>query len=96
MVKISMDCFVRKFQPEKYVLWQAGKDNAPHPEDDYGKLYPGVAQARARKAEQEAKEYLARRREEEKLQAEQRQKLMETETQDKKWLEEIAQGSVEE
>ncbi|XP_051929796.1 lysine-specific demethylase 4A isoform X3 [Hippocampus zosterae] len=29
MVKISMDAFVRKFQPERYKLWKAGKDNAP-------------------------------------------------------------------
>uniref|UniRef100_A0A2K6URS5 [histone H3]-trimethyl-L-lysine(9) demethylase n=1 Tax=Saimiri boliviensis boliviensis TaxID=39432 RepID=A0A2K6URS5_SAIBB len=27
MVKISMDVFVRKFQPERYKLWKAGKDN---------------------------------------------------------------------
>ncbi|KAF4076292.1 hypothetical protein AMELA_G00212720 [Ameiurus melas] len=29
MVKISMDVFVRKFQPERYELWLSGKDNAP-------------------------------------------------------------------
>lgn len=29
MVKISMDVFVRKFQPNRYKLWKAGKDNAP-------------------------------------------------------------------
>ncbi|XP_042573973.1 lysine-specific demethylase 4A isoform X1 [Cyprinus carpio] len=29
MVKISMEVFVRKFQPERYELWLAGKDNAP-------------------------------------------------------------------
>ncbi|MBN3313226.1 KDM4A demethylase, partial [Atractosteus spatula] len=28
MVKISMDVFVRKFQPERYRQWKAGKDNA--------------------------------------------------------------------
>ncbi|KAM6963088.1 lysine-specific demethylase 4A-like [Aplochiton taeniatus] len=28
-VKISMDVFVRKFQPERYKLWKAGKDTAP-------------------------------------------------------------------
>ncbi|XP_055442102.1 lysine-specific demethylase 4A isoform X3 [Bubalus kerabau] len=27
MVKISMDVFVRKFQPERYKLWKAGKDS---------------------------------------------------------------------
>lgn len=29
MVKISMDVFVRKFQPDRYHLWKAGKDNVP-------------------------------------------------------------------
>lgn len=29
MVKISMDVFVRKYQPERYKLWKAGKDTAP-------------------------------------------------------------------
>uniref|UniRef100_W5M9S3 [histone H3]-trimethyl-L-lysine(9) demethylase n=1 Tax=Lepisosteus oculatus TaxID=7918 RepID=W5M9S3_LEPOC len=28
MVKISMDVFVRKFQPERYRQWKAGKDNS--------------------------------------------------------------------
>merc|ERR1719419_32884 len=36
MVKISMDVFVRKFQPERYDLWKSGQDVAPHPEDDAG------------------------------------------------------------
>lgn len=27
MVKISMDVFVRRFQPERYKLWKAGKDS---------------------------------------------------------------------
>ena len=40
MVKISMDCFVKRFQPERYEMWKAGKDIAPHPEDDQSKLYP--------------------------------------------------------
>ncbi|XP_064607445.1 uncharacterized protein LOC135471933 isoform X2 [Liolophura sinensis] len=38
-VKISMDTFVRRFQPERYALWRAGQDIAPHPEDDQSKLY---------------------------------------------------------
>lgn len=38
-VKISMDCFVRRFQPDRYDLWKVGKDVAPHPEDDRSKLY---------------------------------------------------------
>uniref|UniRef100_A0A1A8P240 [histone H3]-trimethyl-L-lysine(9) demethylase n=2 Tax=Nothobranchius rachovii TaxID=451742 RepID=A0A1A8P240_9TELE len=29
MVRISMDVFVRKFQPDRYKLWKAGKDNSP-------------------------------------------------------------------
>ncbi|XP_055068905.2 lysine-specific demethylase 4A [Misgurnus anguillicaudatus] len=37
MVKISMDVFVSKFQPERYKLWKAGKDNAPI---DHSKLTP--------------------------------------------------------
>lgn len=32
-VKISMDTFVKRFQPEKYELWLQGKDFGPHPED---------------------------------------------------------------
>lgn len=32
-VKISMDTFVRRFQPERYQLWLDGKDMGPHPED---------------------------------------------------------------
>ncbi|XP_064477550.1 lysine-specific demethylase 4C-like isoform X2 [Ornithodoros turicata] len=32
-VKISMDVFVKKFQPERYELWLAGKDIGFHPED---------------------------------------------------------------
>ena len=39
MVHISMDGFVKKYQPEKYELWKSGKDIAPHPEDDQSKLY---------------------------------------------------------
>ncbi|KAK2162027.1 hypothetical protein LSH36_106g06036 [Paralvinella palmiformis] len=39
MVHISMDGFVKKYQPEKYDLWKSGKDIAPHPEDDQSKLY---------------------------------------------------------
>lgn len=41
MVKISMDLFVRKFQPERYKLWKAGKDNAPI---DHSKLPPEAAE----------------------------------------------------
>ncbi|KAK3090508.1 hypothetical protein FSP39_012380 [Pinctada imbricata] len=38
-VKISMDCFVKRFQPERYQAWKNGKDIGPHPEDDQSKLY---------------------------------------------------------
>ncbi|KAL0190272.1 hypothetical protein M9458_012970, partial [Cirrhinus mrigala] len=41
MVKISMDLFVRKFQPERYKLWKAGKDNAPI---DHSKPTPEAAE----------------------------------------------------
>uniref|UniRef100_V9IGW2 [histone H3]-trimethyl-L-lysine(9) demethylase n=1 Tax=Apis cerana TaxID=7461 RepID=V9IGW2_APICE len=33
MVKISMDTFVKRFQPERYELWLRGEDIGPHPED---------------------------------------------------------------
>ena len=42
-VKIQMDAFVKRFQPEKYARWKAGKDIAPHPEDDQSKLYHSKA-----------------------------------------------------
>ncbi|RWS26552.1 lysine-specific demethylase 4C-like protein [Leptotrombidium deliense] len=32
-VKISMETFVKKFQPDRYELWLAGRDVGPHPED---------------------------------------------------------------
>ncbi|RUS80961.1 hypothetical protein EGW08_011281 [Elysia chlorotica] len=31
-VKISMDVFVKKYQPERYEMWKEGKDIASHPE----------------------------------------------------------------
>ncbi|XP_056270042.1 lysine-specific demethylase 4A isoform X2 [Pseudoliparis swirei] len=40
MVKISMDVFVREFQPDRYKLWKAGKDNAPI---DHSKITPEAA-----------------------------------------------------
>lgn len=33
MVKISMDTFVKRFQPDKYEDWVNGTDIGPHPED---------------------------------------------------------------
>uniref|UniRef100_A0A671SP39 [histone H3]-trimethyl-L-lysine(9) demethylase n=1 Tax=Sinocyclocheilus anshuiensis TaxID=1608454 RepID=A0A671SP39_9TELE len=41
IVKISMDVFVRKFQPERYKLWKAGKDSAPI---DHSKPMPEAAE----------------------------------------------------
>uniref|UniRef100_A0AAR2LCA7 [histone H3]-trimethyl-L-lysine(9) demethylase n=1 Tax=Pygocentrus nattereri TaxID=42514 RepID=A0AAR2LCA7_PYGNA len=41
MVKIPMDLFVRKFQPERYKLWKAGKDSAPI---DHSKPTPEAAE----------------------------------------------------
>ncbi|XP_074659174.1 uncharacterized protein LOC141911951 [Tubulanus polymorphus] len=38
-VNISMDSFVKKFQPDLYDSWKSGKDVRPHPEDDQSKLY---------------------------------------------------------
>lgn len=32
-VKISMETFVKRFQPDRYEIWKAGKDFGPHPED---------------------------------------------------------------
>nr|XP_029488965.1 lysine-specific demethylase 4A-like [Oncorhynchus nerka] len=40
MVKISMEIFVRKFQPDRYKAWQAGKDNTPI---DHSKPTPEAA-----------------------------------------------------
>lgn len=34
-VKISMDTFIKRFQPENYSKWQSGKDIGPHPEDGH-------------------------------------------------------------
>ena len=33
MVRISMDTFVRRLQPDRYELWKEGKDMGHHPED---------------------------------------------------------------
>uniref|UniRef100_A0A7N8YGG6 [histone H3]-trimethyl-L-lysine(9) demethylase n=1 Tax=Mastacembelus armatus TaxID=205130 RepID=A0A7N8YGG6_9TELE len=41
MVKISMDVFVRKFQPDRYMLWKAGKDNTTI---DHSKPTPEAAE----------------------------------------------------
>lgn len=38
MVKISMETFVRRFQPERYENWLQGKDFGFHPEDPERKM----------------------------------------------------------
>jgi len=43
-VNISMDCFVKRFQPERYELWLAGKDFGNHPCDDPKTTAKSVAQ----------------------------------------------------
>uniref|UniRef100_A0AAR2KYZ3 [histone H3]-trimethyl-L-lysine(9) demethylase n=1 Tax=Pygocentrus nattereri TaxID=42514 RepID=A0AAR2KYZ3_PYGNA len=50
MVKISMDVFVRKYQPERYELWLAGKDNVPI---DHSKPTPEAAEFMEEKVENE-------------------------------------------
>ncbi len=40
-MKISMDVFVRRFQPDRYKLWKAGKDNTPI---DHSKPTPEAAE----------------------------------------------------
>jgi len=55
MVRISMDPFVREFQPDKYELWSAGLEIGNHPEDELSRLYsrPRYATARPVKAPQQ-------------------------------------------
>lgn len=35
MVKINMDLFVKRFQPDRYDFWKEGKDYGCHPEDPH-------------------------------------------------------------
>uniref|UniRef100_A0AAR2JL12 [histone H3]-trimethyl-L-lysine(9) demethylase n=1 Tax=Pygocentrus nattereri TaxID=42514 RepID=A0AAR2JL12_PYGNA len=53
MVKIPMDLFVRKFQPERYKLWKAGKDSAPI---DHSKPTPEAEKMSEESGEVEKKE----------------------------------------
>ena len=39
MVRISMDCFVKRYQPDLYDQWKAGLDRAPHPHDESIRVY---------------------------------------------------------
>ena len=43
-VNISMDCFVKRFQPERYEAWLAGRDYGHHPEDDPRSMSQSLAQ----------------------------------------------------
>lgn len=40
MVRISMDTFVKRFQPEKYEMWLKGLDKGPHPESSSNESSP--------------------------------------------------------
>lgn len=40
MVKISMDTFVKRFQPDRYEDWINGRDIGPHPEDPPSAVAP--------------------------------------------------------
>jgi len=42
-VNISMDCFVKRFQPDLYEAWLAGDDLGHHPEDDPRLVAPSIA-----------------------------------------------------
>ena len=42
-VNISMDCFVKRFQPDRYEAWLAGDDLGHHPEDDPRLVAPSIA-----------------------------------------------------
>jgi hypothetical protein len=39
MVRISMDCFVKRYQPDLYDQWVAGLDRAPHPHDEQIRIH---------------------------------------------------------
>ncbi|KAG8437055.1 hypothetical protein GDO86_007944 [Hymenochirus boettgeri] len=59
MVKISMDVFVRKFQPERYKLWKAGKDFAAI---DHTLPTPEAAEFSDEQTETEQKKSVAKHR----------------------------------
>ncbi|OCT84899.1 lysine-specific demethylase 4A [Xenopus laevis] len=59
MVKISMDVFVKKFQPERYKLWKAGKDCTVI---DHSLPTPEAAQFTDEQAESDQKKSVARHR----------------------------------
>lgn len=44
-VKISMDTFVKRFQPERFAKWMVGKDPGCHPEDESRLGVEAVGQA---------------------------------------------------
>jgi len=39
MVRIDMECFVKRFQPELLDMWKEGLDMAPHPNDESIRMY---------------------------------------------------------
>uniref|UniRef100_A0A8C7XE79 [histone H3]-trimethyl-L-lysine(9) demethylase n=1 Tax=Oryzias sinensis TaxID=183150 RepID=A0A8C7XE79_9TELE len=57
-VKISMDAFVHKYQPERYSLWKAGKD---HVLIDHSKPTPEAAEFQRKADVQPLKESLSKR-----------------------------------
>ncbi|XP_053324963.1 lysine-specific demethylase 4A [Spea bombifrons] len=59
MVKISMDVFVRKFQPERYKLWKSGKDVGPI---DHTQPTPEAAEFTDDQTESEQKKSVAKHR----------------------------------
>uniref|UniRef100_A0AAR2M3N1 [histone H3]-trimethyl-L-lysine(9) demethylase n=1 Tax=Pygocentrus nattereri TaxID=42514 RepID=A0AAR2M3N1_PYGNA len=71
MVKIPMDLFVRKFQPERYKLWKAGKDSAPI---DHSKPTPELSNSsrteRVREKEKETEKTITESEEKETQKAE--------------------------
>jgi len=65
MVKIQMDTFVEKFQPEKYEKWLQGLDYGSHPEDPTRSSYCGkITRKKTSAAQQQAeKEQAATKKE---------------------------------
>lgn len=62
MVKISMDVFVHKYQPERYKLWKAGKDNTAI---DHSRPTPEAASFLSKGPAQEAPEVTSSTQEDE-------------------------------
>ncbi|CAL8108635.1 unnamed protein product [Orchesella dallaii] len=56
VVRIEMDTFVKRFQPDKYEAWAVGKDWGCHPEDPGKFSYAPGPEALRKKLEEEASE----------------------------------------